>query len=117
MRAPQDPVIRDARRRMLRAAAHYERALEELRPALRALERHPDFRRTERRRKAGARSKEALTLAHWYHQCITSAIDDGEEDTARWLREDATGGAESSMQDYVETEERDLQRGAKRAAA
>lgn len=117
MRPDVDPVITDAKRRMLAAAGHYERAIAVLLPAMRALERHPDYARTVRRCRARARSAEALTLAYWLHSCCSSGLNDGGDDAGKWLREDATGGAECSMELWIDTEERDLARIARKRRA
>ncbi len=108
--ASADPIVSAALRRMAAAAAYYDRALAELLPAMRALERHPDFAFTERQATAGARSADSLTLAWWIHNCCLSGLRDGGEDAGAWLREDAAGGAERSLAQWIETEEQDLRR-------
>ena len=115
--ATRDP-IHTARARMLAAARYYQNAIREVQAAMRGLERTPDFRLTVRRQKAGRPSSESLTLAWWLHNCCLSALNDGRDEVAEWLREDARGGAaERSMRDFIETEERDLARIAKRRAS
>src|SRR5438874_10132753 len=94
---------------MLAAAVHYQHALDELLPAMRALERHPDHARTFRLYRARAGSGKALSLAYWLHACCASAMDDGGAQAAAWLREDAAG-AESSMALFIRTEEEDMLR-------
>ncbi len=112
MRAAQaDPIIADAKRRMEVAAELYDRAQAELLTAARALKKRPDFKRTERLRKAGASSREALTLAWWMHNGLHSTLHDMMvRDAARWLREDE----ESTMRTFIEEEERDLARFARK---
>jgi len=106
-----DPVLTDARRRMAAAAAHFQRGLDELLPAMRALEQHPDFERTERLRKAGRPSREALTLAWWIHQGLHSTLEDMSPRDAPWcLRENE----EATMALFIRTEEQDLRRIARR---
>ena len=112
----QDPILRTARSRMLAAATHYGRAIRELTATMRMLEKHPDFRKTKRRQKAGAPLHKALTLAWWTHNCCLSVMHDGNEEAHELLRGDARGGAERSMVDFIETEERDLARTSTRAA-
>ena len=48
-----DPILRTARARMLAAATHYGRAIREVKATMRMLKKHPDFKLTERRQKAG----------------------------------------------------------------
>ena len=109
----QDPIIRTARQKMLAGA----RAIREVKGAMRVLEKHPDFKLTERRQKAGATLGEAVTLAWWLHNCCLSALNDGRDEADEWLRVDAArGGAERSMRNVIETDERDRARFAKRRA-
>jgi predicted translin family RNA/ssDNA-binding protein len=109
--ATSDPIIADARRRMEVAAELYDRAEAELLRAMRALEKHPDFKRTERLRKAGASSREALTLAWWIHNGLHSDLHDMMvSDVADLLRKDD----EARLREFIETEERDAARFARR---
>lgn len=103
---PADALIRDTRERMLRAADRYELAIAELQGAMRALEAHPDYRRTMRRYRAGATSRDALTLVAWLHSCCQSALEDGAERAHEYLREDARE-AQDSMRLCIETEDRE----------
>lgn len=109
-----DQVLREVWRRRRAAAVHYQRALDELLPAVRALERHPDFARTERLEKAGRPSAERLTLAWWIHNGLMSTLDDMPvRDAGKFLLEDD----ERTMRLFIRTEEEDLRRFARRRVA
>ena len=82
---------------------------------MRNLAAHPDFQLTERKYKQGASSREAITLASWYHNGLLSTLGDGEAgNAAEELRRELSGGAESDLVEFIADEERVMRAQAKR---
>ena len=102
-----DPIIRDVRERMARAAVLADKANAELEAAVRRIRAHPDF-------KARRHEGESASLPWWYGECLRSVLEDGPlGDAAGWLRDDLRG-ARSTLRQFIRDEETTL---ARRAAA
>ena len=116
LQAQEDPIIRKAQERILRAARAVFDAKTQLNHASRELERHPDFLKTARARRKGKPLGPSLTLAWWVHNGIKSALEDALlEDAGDWLFEDANPRrAASNLRLFADTEKADLARFARR---
>ena len=109
MAAPTDRIVTNACGRLLLAAEYLDKGKREALAAMRALDQHPDVRRTKRLRKAGVSIRKALTLPYWLREGIVSTLYDGDViNAAEELRQDVNGGAAISMREAIEDEERVL---------
>jgi hypothetical protein len=118
-REVEDPVIRKAMEGMVLAARAAIKAKDDLFAVLWALERHPDYIKTERARKEKGAMATSITFAWWVHNCAHAALHDAElEDVGDWLLVDADPRrAAASLRQFQDTEKRDLARIARRMKA
>jgi hypothetical protein len=116
-RDSRDPILREARRRMTRAAGLIRRATRELEDVARNLERHRNTQASLRAIAAKRPARERVSLAWWYYEGLVSILDDVPLGDAAACIVTELAAPSRQLKEFVRDEEETLARRAARRAA